>query len=189
MAIAAKKVQEYKTRAIARIKGILQGEDAAPRDFIFTGYRGLTVSQITELRRQLRARNAVYKVVKNNFARIAFEELSTPGVSPYLTGPTAIAVTPKDTNEVAKLLFDFSREFPALTVKGGFVSGGVYDTKQVEAFSKLPGRLELLSMLMSVMNGPARNLASALNDIPSRLVRTVKAVADKKGEAGGPDLV
>jgi large subunit ribosomal protein L10 len=50
----------------------------------------------------------------------------------------------------------------------------------VEAFSKLPGRLELISMLMSVMNGPARNLAAALNDIPARLVRTVKAIADKK---------
>jgi large subunit ribosomal protein L10 len=60
----------------------------------------------------------------------------------------------------------------------------VYDVKQVEAFSKLPGKLELISMLMSVMNGPARNLAAALNDIPSRLVRTVKAIADKKAESG-----
>jgi len=60
------------------------------------------------------------------------------------------------------------------------ISNNVYDAAQTEAFSKLPGRLELISMLMSVMNGPARSLVSALNDIPSRLVRTVKAVADKK---------
>jgi large subunit ribosomal protein L10 len=56
----------------------------------------------------------------------------------------------------------------------------VYDAGQIEAFSKLPGRLELISMLMSVMNGPARNLAAALNDIPARLVRTIKAVGEKK---------
>ncbi|MDR2795088.1 MAG: 50S ribosomal protein L10 [Spirochaetaceae bacterium] len=180
MAITGKKIQEYKTKAIAEIKGILQGGEAAAQDFIFTEYRGLTVAQITELRKQLRARNVVYKVVKNNFARIAFEELSMPGVSPYLMGPTAIAATPKDPNEVAKVLFDFSKDVPALTVKGGFIGGSVYDAKQIETFSKLPGRLELISMLMSVMNGPARNLAAALNDIPARLVRTVKAVADQK---------
>jgi len=56
----------------------------------------------------------------------------------------------------------------------------VYNAQQIIAFSKLPSRLELISMLMSVMNGPARNLAAALNDIPARLVRTVKAIADKK---------
>jgi large subunit ribosomal protein L10 len=183
MAIAAKKIQEYKTKAIALIKEILSGKDKAPRDFIFTEYRGLTVAQITELRGQIRAKNAVYKVVKNNFARIAFNELSAPDVSPHLVGPTAVAVAPEDSNEVAKILFNFSKEVPALKVKGALIAGNVYDAKQTEAFSKLPGRLELISMLMSVMNGPARNLAAALNDVPARLVRTVKAVADKKGEA------
>ena len=183
MAIAAKKVQEYKTKAIAEIKEILQGGESAWRDYIFTEYRGLTVAQITELRKQLRVKDAVYKVVKNNFARIAFHELATPDVSSYLLGPTAIAVVPKDSNEVAKVLFGFSKEVPALTVKGGLISGGIYDAKQMEAFSRLPGRLELLSMLMSVMNGPARNLAAALNDVPARLARAVKAVADKKAEA------
>jgi len=101
-------------------------------------------------------------------------------VSKYLIGPTAVAITPKDSNEVAKILFDFLKEVPALRVKGALISNNVYDAAQTEAFSKLPGRLELISMLMSVMNGPARSLAAALNDIPSRLVRTIKAVADKK---------
>jgi large subunit ribosomal protein L10 len=59
----------------------------------------------------------------------------------------------------------------------------VYSAQQVEAFSRLPSRLELISMLMSVMNGPARNLAAALNDVPARVVRTVKAIADQKGGA------
>jgi hypothetical protein len=82
-----------------------------------------------------------------------------------------------------KILFDFTREAPALKIKGALVGDAVYTAAQTEAFSKLPGRLELISMLMSVMNGPARNLAAALNDIPARLVRTVKAAGDKKAAA------
>ncbi|MDR2028688.1 MAG: 50S ribosomal protein L10 [Treponema sp.] len=176
MAIVARKIQDVKVASIAEIKESL----SVARDFIFADYRGLTVEQITTLRRQLRAKDARFKVVKNNFARIAFEQLSAPDVANYLLGPTAVAIAPKDANEVAKILFDFAREAPALKVKGGLVGESVYDARQVEAFSRLPGRLELISMLMSVMNGPVRNLAAALNDINARLVRTIKAVGDKK---------
>jgi large subunit ribosomal protein L10 len=178
MAIIAKKIQESKTKAIGELKesfGVAQ-------DYIFTDYRGLTVGQITNLRKQLRAKDVEYTVVKNNFARLAFEQLETPDVSSYLVGPTAVAITPRDANEVAKIFYDFLKEVPALQVKGALIGGTVYNAAQIEAFSKLPGRLELISMLMSVMNGPARNLAAALNDVPSRVVRTIKAIADKKGE-------
>lgn len=179
MAIVANKIQEYKTQAIGELKASFE---TAP-DFIFADYRGLTVAQITELRTQLRAKEASFKVVKNNFARVAFEQLDVSTVASYLVGPTAVAISPKDSNEIAKILFDFAKEAPALKVKGGLVGNTVYDAAQVEAFSKLPGRKELIAMLMSVMNGPARNLVGALNDINARLVRTVKAIAGKKGEA------
>ena len=178
MAIVAKKIQDRKIRGIAELK---ESFGSAP-DYIFTDYRGLTVEQITNLRKQLRAKDVRYKVVKNNFARIAFEQLSSPDVSNYLIGPTAVAITPRDANEVAKILYDFAREAPALTVKGALVGDTIFDASQTEAFSKLPGRLELISMLMSVINGPVRGLASALNDVPSRLVRTIKAIADQKAE-------
>jgi large subunit ribosomal protein L10 len=178
--IVAKKIQDTKTKAINELKEIFQ----VSTDFIFADYRGLSVEQITSLRKLLRAKGAEIKVVKNNFARIAFEQLLAPDVSQYLTGPTAVTVSPKDSNEVAKIMFDFARETPALRVKGGLIGPSVYSAPQVEAFSKLPGKLELISMLMSVMNAPARNLAVCLNDIPARLVRTIKAVADKKAENG-----
>ena len=183
MAIVASKVQDYKVKAIGELKDAFKAADNSVPDFIFADYRGLTVEQITALRRLLRAKEASFKVVKNNFARLAFEELKVPPVSDYLVGPTAIAVATKDSNEVAKILLDFVKEAPTLKIKGGLVGNTVYSGKQVEAFSRLPGRLELISMLMSVMNGPARNLAAALNDIPSRLVRTVKAIADLKAGA------
>ena len=181
MAIVAKKIQDAKVKAIDGAKEAF----SVSQDFIFTDYRGLTVEQISALRKQLRGKGAQYKVVKNNFARLAFQQLSAPEeVASYLKGPTAIAIAPKDANEVAKILFDFTKEAPVLLIKGGLVGKDVYNAKQVEAFSRLPSRLELISMLMSVMNGPARNLAAALNDIPARLVRTVKAIADKKAEGG-----
>lgn len=183
MAIVAKRVQDSKVKAIGELK---ENFGVSGQDFIFTDYRGLTVEQITNLRRKLGEKEASYKVVKNNFARIAFEELKAPReVASYLVGPTAVAVAPKDSNEVAKIILDFAREAPVLKVKGGLVSNTVYNDAQMAAFSKLPGRLELVSMLMSVMNGPARNLAAALNDVPARLVRIIKAVADKKAEEGG----
>ena len=179
MAIVAKKIQDAKVKSIEEVKEAF----SVSHDFIFTDYRGLTVEQITNLRKQLRGKGAQYKVVKNNFARIAFGQLSAPEeVAGYLTGPTAIAIAPRDANEVAKILLDFTKEAPALQVKGGLVGKDVYSAQQVAAFSRLPSKPELISMLMSVMNGPARNLAAALNDIPARLVRTVKAIADKKGE-------
>ena len=180
MAIVAKKLQDNKVKSITRVKEFF----SASEDFIFTNYRGLTVEQITDLRKKLRAKGAQYKVIKNNFARLAFQELSAPDeVLVHLTGPTAIAIVPQDANEVAKILFDFAKEAPVLNIKGALLGNDTYNSQQIEAFSRLPSRLELISMLMSVMNGPARNLAAALNDIPSRLVRTLQAVADKKAES------
>jgi large subunit ribosomal protein L10 len=192
MAIVAKKIQDAKLVSIAELKEAFSpaasaetvGQDAS-LDFIFADYRGLTVEQITNLRKQLRAKDAIFKVVKNNFARIAFEQLSAPGeVAEYLRGPTAVAIASRDSNEVAKILLEFTKEAPALHIKGGLVSDVVYNPQQVVSFSKLPGRLELISMLMSVMNGPTRNLAAALNDVNARLVRTIKAIGDKKAEEG-----
>ncbi|MDR0689484.1 MAG: 50S ribosomal protein L10 [Spirochaetaceae bacterium] len=176
MAIVAKKIQDVKVSSINELKEAF----GQTKDFIFADYRGLTVGQITALRKLLRAKEAAFKVVKNNFARIAFVQLSAPDVAAYLTGPTAVAISPKDPNEVAKILLDFAREAPALHIKGGLMGDTVYDAAQIEAFSRLPGRLELIAMLMSVMNAPARNFVTALNDINARLVRTIKAVGDKK---------
>jgi len=178
MAIVAKKIQDAKVASIQELK---EGFEQA-KDFIFADYRGLTVEQITALRKQLRGKDAAFKVVKNNFARIAFENLSAPDVSSYLVGPTAIAIAPKDANEVAKILFDYIKEVPSLKVKGALVGDTVYNAAQAEAFSKLPGKLELISMLMSVLNAPVRNLAGTINDINARLVRAIKAVGDKKAE-------
>ena len=168
MAVKAKKLQAAKTAAIADIKARFEKAD----DYIFTEYRGLSVEQITNLRKLLREKGCSYKVVKNNFARIAFEDMKKADVSNYLAGPTAIALAGEESGAVAKALFDFAKETPALVIKGALIGGEVYDAKKIEAYSKLPGKKELISMFLS-----------ALQATSSKLARTVQAVADKKAEA------
>jgi len=170
MAILAKKIQPAKAEAIKAAKDVL----SAYNDYIFADYRGLTVEQITALRDKLREKEATFKVIKNNFARVAFEEMEITNVAEYLTGPTAIAMAKEDSNEAAKILFDFAKDAPALKVKGAYVGKEVYDAAKIEAFSKVPGKKQLIAMLMSAINGPARQLAA-----------TIKAYAEKKEAEGG----
>jgi large subunit ribosomal protein L10 len=92
-------------------------------------------------------------------------------VASYLTGPTAVALAGEESGAAAKILFDFSKEVPALVIKGALIGGEVYDSKKIEAYSRLPGKKELISMLMSAMLGNT-----------SKLARTLQAVADKKAE-------
>ncbi|MCR5437086.1 MAG: 50S ribosomal protein L10 [Treponema sp.] len=167
MAVRAKKIQPVKTEAIENAKKTF----ADYSDFIFADYRGLTVEQITALRDKLREKNAVLKVVKNNFARIAFEDMKVENVADYLKGPTVIAMVKEDSNEVAKVLFDFAKDTPALAIKGASIANEIYDVAKVEAYSKVPGKKQLIAMLMSAMNGPVQKLAA-----------TLKAYADSKAE-------
>ena len=169
MAIKAKKIQPAKAEAIENAKKVL-GEY---NDFIFADYRGLTVEQITTLRDKLREKNAVLKVMKNNFARIAFEDMKVENVADYLKGPTVIAMAKEDANEVAKVLFDFAKDTPALNVKGASIANEIYDAAKIEAYSKVPGKNTLIAMLMSAMNGPVQKLAA-----------TLQAYADKKAAEG-----
>lgn len=172
MAIRAKQLQPAKLKAVAEAKTIFESYDS----YIFADYRGLTVEQISKLRTQLREKNAVLKVVKNNFARVAFGKMEIDGLGEYLTGPTAIALGTEDFNEVAKILFDFAKDAPSLQVKGAYVDKELYDFAKIEAFSKLPGRMQLLAMIASTINAPAQKLAA-----------TLQAYVDKlQAEGGAP---
>ena len=159
MAMRANKIQSAKADALGELKAKIGGS----KDFVFAEYRGLTVEQITNLRKQLREKNAEFHVVKNNFARIAFDQLGySKAVEPVLAGPTAVAFVKGEPNEVAKVLVDFAKEVPALKVKAGIVDREFLDEATIAAFSKLPGRNTLLAMLMSTMRAPVQNLVYTL---------------------------
>ena len=170
MALRTKNPNRQKTEAIESIKNDVKASSA----FIFTEYRGLKVEQITELRKKLRENACTYKVVRNNFARIAFEDADIKDVDSWLTGPTALAMIAEDANLAAKTLFEYAKDAPALVIKGAVVDGEIYDAKQIEAFSKLPGKKDLIAMFMSTVNATT-----------SKFVRTLQAIVDKGGPEGG----
>lgn len=175
MATYQVKVNESKLKAVKELKE----KFGSYKGYIFTDYRGLTVEQITKLRQDLRKLNAEYKVVKNNFARIALQELNQPDISSYLTGPTAIALANEESSQVANSLLEYTKE-TSVKVKGGLVDGKILDEKQVVLFSKLPTRPQMLGILMGTMQAPVQNLVYAMNGVTTKLVRTLAAVAEKK---------
>ena len=91
-----------------------------------------------------------------------FQEMEVADVEGYFKGPTAVALVKEDANEVAKILFDFAKDAPALHVKGALIEKEIYDEAKIEAFSKLPGKKQLISMIMSAINGPVQKVAATL---------------------------
>lgn len=154
------KVNETKEAAVKQLKE----EFGQYTGFIFADYRGLTVSQISDLRKQLRSKDAVCRVVKNRYAKIAMRELGHEGVDDQMVGPTAIILTRGDEQSaVAKVVVDAQKGTDnKLKVRGGLLDGKVFDAAQVDAFSKLPGRLELISHLMATMMAPVQKVAATL---------------------------
>jgi large subunit ribosomal protein L10 len=169
------RINERKRQAVGRIKDTL----GSAKDIIFTDYRGLTVQQITDLRARLRESSTSYKVVKNDYARIAMEQLGLPDASALLVGPTALALVDRDAGPVARVILDFSKDSP-LQLKGALVGGRLFGRADVEALSRLPGRDTLIAMLMGTIKAPVQNLVYVMSGVTSKLVRTLAAVADKK---------
>ena len=133
-------------------------------------YRGFTVKEVTELRRELRAEEVEFKVYKNSLAQRAAEEVGYAELTETLTGPNAIAFG-KDAVAPARVLAKFAKKHDKLVIKAGAVEGKVVDQETITALSKLPNREGMISMLLGCLQSPVRSFACA-----------VKAVADQKGE-------
>jgi large subunit ribosomal protein L10 len=171
--------KQYKIDKVSDLKQYFESN----KNYIFTDFKGLTVEKFSAIRAELRKFNSKLVVMKNTYARIIAKEKKLPNVDQFTTGATAIAFGNEDINEVVKKLFEFGKESP-IKVKGGFAEELLMDGKQLEAFSKLPGKKQLLSMVMATMNAPVQNFAYACNDSICRFVRVVNAVAEKKKSEG-----
>ncbi|GGA53599.1 50S ribosomal protein L10 [Kroppenstedtia guangzhouensis] len=158
---------EKKKQVVAEIADKLTRSKAT----ILTDYRGLNVSQLTELRKQLREAGVDYQVLKNTMTRRATAQTNLTELDDKLVGPTAIAFSNDDVVAPAKVLHKFAKENTELEIKGGVVEGRVVSLDEIKELAELPSREGLLSMLLSVLQAPMRNFALA-----------VKAVADKDGE-------
>lgn len=162
--LANAKVIQTKQEAVDVIAGKLRESVST----VVVDYRGLNVSQVTELRKQLREAGIEFQVLKNSLVRRATAAAELSELDAVLTGPTAIAFGTEDVVTPAKILNDFAKANEALELKGGVVEGRVVGADELKALASLPSREGLLSMLLSVLQAPVRNFALA-----------VKAVADK----------
>ncbi|SDN92420.1 50S ribosomal protein L10 [Alkalicoccus daliensis] len=138
---------------------------------IVVDYRGLDVSEVTELRKQLREQGIDFKVYKNSMVRRATAEAELTEIDQELVGPTAIAFGYDDVVTPAKVLNNFAKEHEALELKAGIIEGKVVSLEEVKALAELPSREGLLGMLANVLQAPIQGLAIG-----------IKAVADKKEE-------
>ena len=132
---------------------------------VLVDYRGLTVAQDTELRKQLREAGVIYKVCKNTMMKRAFEGTDFAGLEEYLEGPSAMVVSKDDATAPARIICKFAKTAEALEVKAGVVEGTVYDAAGITELSKIPSREELLSKLLGSLQSPITNLARVLNQI------------------------
>lgn len=152
---------ELKQPVIAEIAELFDGAQTA----VVVDYRGLTVAQDTELRKQLREAGVVYKVYKNTMIHRAAEGTDFAALDANLEGPTALAVSKTDATAPARIIAEFAKKADKLEIKGGVVEGKYYDAKGMQTIATIPSREVLLGRLFGSMQSPITNLARVLNQI------------------------
>ena len=158
---------ELKKPVVEEISELLNGAATA----VVVDYRGLTVAEDTELRKQLREAGVVYKVYKNTMINFAIKDTEFADLAQHLEGPTAIAVCKDDATAAARVLAKFAKTAEALEIKGGVVDGVYYDAAGIGQIASIPSREVLLSILLGSMQSPVTNFA-----------RVIKQIAEKNEE-------
>ena len=135
---------------------------------VLVDYRGLTVEQDTNLRKQLREAGVTYKVYKNTMMNFAFKGTDFEALAPYLEGPSAVAISTTDATAPARILAKFAKDAKALEIKAGVVEGIVYDANGMQAIAQIPSREELLSKLLGSLQSPITNFARVMNQLAEK---------------------
>lgn len=135
---------------------------------VLVDYRGLTVEEDTQLRKQLREAGVTYKVYKNTLMNFAFKGTDFESMSSLLEGPNAIAISKEDATAPARILAKFAKTADALELKAGVVEGTFYDAAGIKAIASVPSREELLSKFLGSIQSPITNFARVLNQIAEK---------------------
>jgi len=147
-------------------------------------YRGLTVSELTELRAKARETGVYLKVVKNTLAKRALEGTPYECMNDGLVGPLMLAFSQEDPGSAARLVENFAKENDLLAVKMISIGGELLDASELSKLSSLPTKDQAISLLMAVMKAPVEKFVRTLNEPHAKLVRTIAAVRDQKQAAG-----
>lgn len=177
-------VTSAKQAVVAQLREQLE----SAKGVVLTSYKGLTVAQDTELRRELREAGVSYHVVKNTMLRIAAKEAGIEGIEEHLEGTTAFAFSTEDAVAPAKVICGFIKknkleDAEVLTVKVGMVEGKVIGVDEVKALAALPSREELIAKLLGSMNAPISNTVNVLQGVIRNAVYVLDAIRSQKESA------
>jgi ribosomal protein L10 len=173
-------VKKLKKEEKIQVVSELQDKFQRAKGIIFTDYRGLTVEEMSDLRRRLRASALEYRVVKNTLAKRAAEGTPVDSAKDVFSGPVGIAVSYDDPVILTKKVFEFVKSSEKLKIKGGVIEGGVCSPQELKTISELPSREVLLSMFINVLQSPLSKFASALRATLTRFVYAMEALKQQR---------
>lgn len=167
------------------VKAISEAVEGAA-SVVVVDYRGLTVTQDTELRKNLREAGVHYKVYKNTMVKRAIEGTEFQPLDAVLEGPNAFAISKDDATAPARVISEFAKKAPNLEIMAGIVEGKFYDADAMKAIAEIPSRDILLSRLLGSLQSPITNLARVLNQIAEKGGEAAPAAEEAKAEEAAP---
>ena len=171
---------EQKQAVVAELNEAAGGALSA----VLASHKGMSVGELTELRRQARESGVYLRVVRNTLFKRAVAGTEFECLREAAAGPTMLALSKEDPGAAARLLKDAQRQWDALEVKAVAIGGRVYDAQEIDRVASLPTREEAIAQLMAAMQAPVAKLARTLKEVPAKLTRVLAAVRDHKESAG-----
>lgn len=159
----------------------LKEKFSAAEGFVLADYTGLTVEEANQLRGKCKEAEVEYTVVKNTLARIAAREAKIEGIEDFIDGPTALALSVKDSTAPARVLAEFMREAQKMVFRGGYLDGHAYSAEQIKEISRLPGKDGLIAQVIGMLNAPMAQMVWSLEGTLRNLVSVIDQISKKKG--------
>jgi len=167
---------EQKKAIVAEVADVASSAYSA----IAAEYRGLTVEDLTELRKEARNNGVYLRVVKNTLAKRAVADTDFECMTEGFSGPLVLAFSQEDPGAAARVINDFVKDHDDMIVRMVSVSGRLLDPSEIKTLAKMPTYEQAISILMATMKAPVQKLATTLNEVPGKLVRTIAAIRDAK---------
>ena len=169
-------VLELKKKEVEEIAQDIESSEI----ILFANYRGLTVNQFSELKKELRKEQAIIKVSKNTLIRRALSSLNIDYPKEYVVGPSALVSTKGDLVNTVKVIVKYSKDSEVLVVKGGILEKSIIDEPKIQQIAKMPSKQELIGKVVGGIKSPITNLVMCLSSPTRGLINVLNAIVNKK---------